>query len=110
MQTTLLALTLWCCGYYPTPPVTRGRHAARTPSKVWLVCAAPLLAGALLVGRASTQSASDGRHRVSEHRPRRAAPTPPPRHASVARGHDPAFWHHQHIKSRASRSRMGAHD
>ncbi|MEY9895748.1 hypothetical protein ABIA31_009438 [Catenulispora sp. MAP5-51] len=68
MQTTLLALTLWCYGYYPTRSATRGRHAARTPSKVWLGCAAPLLAGALLVGRAGTQSASQTRHRVSEHR------------------------------------------
>jgi hypothetical protein len=109
MQTPLLALTLWYYGYYPTRSVSRGRHASRTPSKVSLVCAAQLLSGALFLGRLGTQSARRGRHRVSEHRARPSAAAPPPKRASEARGHDPAFWNDQHIKSRTSRSRMGAH-
>jgi len=110
MQTALLALTLWCYGYHPIRSVTRGRHACRRLSKVSLVCAAQLMVGALFLGRFGTQSARPGRHRVSEHRTRRSAAAPAPKRAPEARGHDPAFWNAQHIKSRASRSRMGAHD
>lgn len=91
MQTTLLALTIWLYGYSPTWSAAGGRHASRTPSKVSLVCVAQLLAGALLLCPAGTQSARPGRHQVSAHRLHRAAATPPPRHASVARGHDRAF-------------------
>jgi len=109
MPTALLALTLWCYGYYPTRSVARGRHACRRPSKVSLVCAAQLMAGALFLGRFGTQSARPGRHRVSEHRAQRSAAAPPPKRAAEARRHDPAFSNDQHIKSRASRSRMGAH-
>ena len=109
MQTTLLALTVWCYSYYPSCPVAHGRHASRTQSKGSLFCAAQLLAGSLLWGRASWRCAGPGRHRVSEHRVRRTARTPPPRRASDPRGYDPAFRRHQQIKSRSSRSRMGAH-
>ena len=110
MQATLLALTVWYYGYYPTRSVARGRHASRTPSKASRFCAAQLLAVSLLWGRAGQQQcANSGRHRVSEHRVRRTTSTVPPRPHSHARGHDPAFWRHQQIKSRSSRSRMGAH-
>ena len=109
MQATLLALTVWCYGYYPTRSVTRRRHASRTPAEASLFCAAQLLAGSLLWGRAGRQCANPGRHRVSEHRvPRTASPVPLRPH-SHARGHDLAFRRHQQNKSRSSRSRMGAH-
>jgi hypothetical protein len=109
MQKAFLALGISCCSLYPARLVAHGRHAARQPSNVLLLCAAQVLTGSLLRGPASWQRTGPGRHRASEYRARRPVPTPPPRRTSHARGRDPASWHHQHIKSRASRSRMGAH-
>ena len=88
MQTTLLALAIWCYSYCPNRPVPQGRHASRRVSSRTRFCAALLVTVALLRGRADCRSARPGRHRS---------------------GHDPAFWHRQRTKFRASRSRTGAH-
>lgn len=109
MQTTLLALTIWCYSYYPTQPVARGRHASRRVSLRTRFCATLLVTVALLRVRADCRYAKPGRHRGSEHRVQHTVSTSAAARASDARGHDPAFWHRQRIKSRTSRSRMGAH-